>query len=482
MENLEYLIDELRRLPTETEWVEFKHNNYQPEVIGESISALANSAALRERSHAYMIWGIDNSTHEITGTQFNHLTLKRGNEEFANWLSSMLSPNAEYSFESLTIKSKRLVVLKIARAISRPVDFQKIPYIRVGSYTKKLQDHPQFQALLWDRLRSANFETQIAVNNLQADDALNLLGYTTYFELTNSPQPKNIQEILHYLLEDEILLRQDNGLFAISNLGALLFSKHLRDFPQLSRKAIRVIKYLDNRRLTMAKEIISDKGYALGLEGLHSYLEGLLPSQELIEGALRTKRSGFPSIAIREAVANALIHQDFSIRGTGPIVEVFDDRIEITNPGTPLIDIMRIIDNPPKSRNEKLAALMRRMRVCEEAGTGWDKITIACEMEQLPAPRINLYENSTKVILYARVPFTSLSTDERLWACYLHTCVKYVQNEQATNLTLRNRFGLEDHSAASVSRLIKAAMEANLIKPVDPATSPRYMRYIPIWG
>ena len=232
----------------------------------------------------------------------------------------------------------------------------------------------------------------------------------------------------------------------------------------------------------MAKEIISDKGYALGLEGLHSYLEGLLPSQELIEGALRTKRSGFPSIAIREAVANALIHQDFSIRGTGPIVEVFDDRIEITNPGTPLIDIMRIIDNPPKSRNEKLAALMRRMRVCEEAGTGWDKITIACEMEQLPAPRINLYENSTKVILYARVPFTSLSTDERLWACYLHTCVKYVQNEQATNLTLRNRFGLEDHSAASVSRLIKAAMEANLIKPVDPATSPRYMRYIPIWG
>ena len=106
---------------------------------------------------------------------------------------------------------------------------------------------------------------------------------------------------------------------------------------------------------------------------------------------MREQRTAYPILAIREAVANALIHQDFSITGTGPVVEIFQNRIEITNPGTPLVEITRIIDNPPRSRNEKLAALMRRLRMCEELGTGWDKIVITCELKQLPAPRIELF-------------------------------------------------------------------------------------------
>ena len=96
-------------------------------------------------------------------------------------------------------------------------------------------------------------------------------------------------------------------------------------------------------------------------------------------------------------MANALIHQDFSVTGTGPVVEIFDNRIEVTNSGTPLVDVRRIIDNPPKSRNEKLAALMRRLKMCEELGTGWDKIVITCELYQLPAPKIEFFEDSTVV-------------------------------------------------------------------------------------
>lgn len=394
----------------------------------------------------------------------------------------MLSPHAEFSFEEVTIEGKLVVVMRVAKAVSRPVDFRKSAYIRVGSYTKKLQDHPQMQSQLWDKLRSVNFETQAAEMDLHAEQALQILRYTAYFELTGNPMPKDLQGILHFLLEDEVLSWQDNGLFTITNMGALLFAKNLRDFPRLSRKAVRVIQYSGNNRLQMAKEEIGQKGYAVGLEGLHTYIEGMLPSQEIISGALRTKISAFPAIAIREAVANALIHQDFSLSGTGPMVEVFDERIEITNPGTPLVDIMRIVDNPPRSRNERLAALMRRMRVCEEAGTEWDKITIACEMDQLPAPKISVYENNTRVILYSHVPFSNLSMEERRWACYLHTCVKFVQNETATNETLRIRFGLPASSAASISRLIKSATEEGFIKAVDPATSPRYMRYVPFWG
>ena len=181
-------------------------------------------------------------------------------------------------------------------------------------------------------------------------------------------------------------------------------------------------------------------------------------------------------------MANALIHQDFSISGTGPTVEIFSNRIEVTNPGRPLVDVFRIVDTPPRSRNEKLSALMRRMKICEELGTGWDKIIIACELQQLPAPRIEIYEESTRVTLYSEVQFSNLSIEDRLWACYLHACIKYLNGDYLTNTSLRQRFGLKVSSSGMVSRIIRDAVEKKLIRPFDPDTAPRYMKYIPIWA
>ena len=163
--------------------------------------------------------------------------------------------------------------------------------------------------------------------------------------------------ICHYLDEEFILVKQGNGLYAITNLGAILFAKRLNDFPRLSRKAVRVVQYQGNNRLNMLKEYTGSKGYAVGFEGLLGFIDALLPAAEVINGALREKKTAYPILAIREAVGNALIHQDFSIPGTGPVIEIFDGRIEITNPGTPMVDIKRIVDNPPRSRNEKLLHL-----------------------------------------------------------------------------------------------------------------------------
>lgn len=231
----------------------------------------------------------------------------------------------------------------------------------------------------------------------------------------------------------------------------------------------------------MLKEDIGNKGYGVGFEELIKYIEAIVPSEEIIKGAFRTKENTYPTIAIREIVANALIHQDFTVSGTGPLVEIFDDRIEVTNSGRLLVDVNRIIDNPPKSRNEKLASLMRNLRICEELGTGWDKIVIACELMQLPAPKIEIYEESTKVTLFSKISFTNLSAEEKLWSCYLHACIKYVQGENITNSSLRDRFALPESSSGSISRLIKEAVNRKMIKPVDPDTAPRYMKYIPIW-
>lgn len=482
MENLDKLVTELCKLPNETQWVEFKHNNYYPEMIGQDISALANSATLHEKSCSYMLWGVDDTSHEIVGTEFNLQTVKKGGQELENWLRSLLSKNADFEFHTTCVDGKNVGILIVHRAVNQTVMFQKVDYIRVGSYTKKLSEYPALQAQLWDRLRSSKFEERYAKENLDLAMALGLLEYSTYFDLIKIPQPTNAEGICHYLEEEGILIKQDNGLYAITNLGAILFAKRLTDFPRLSRKAVRVVQYQGNNRLNMLKEYSGIKGYAVGFEGLLGFIDALLPTAEVINGALREKKTAYPSLAIREAVGNALVHQDFSIPGTGPVVEIFDGRIEITNPGTPMVDIKRIVDNPPRSRNEKLAALMRRLRICEELGTGWDKIVLSCEVQMLPAPRIDLYEENTKVTLYSEMPFTNLAPEDKLWACYLHACVKQVQDEQLTNTSLRERFGLKPSSSGSVSRLIKEAVSLNLIKPLDPDTAPRYMRYIPYWA
>ena len=107
---------------------------------------------------------------------------------------------------------------------------------------------------------------------------------------------------------------------------------------------------------------------------------------------------------------------------------------------------------------------------------------IGCEFAQLPAPKIELYEDSTRVVLFSEIPFSAISIENKLWACYLHACIRQVEGEQLTNSSLRERFGLKNSSAGSISRLIKEAVSMKLIKPLDSSTAPRYMKYIPIWA
>lgn len=205
-------------------------------------------------------------------------------------------------------------------------------------------------------------------------------------------------------------------------------------------------------------------------------------SQEVITETVRKTVTKYPMIALREIIANALIHQDFTISGSSPLVEIFQSRIEVTNPGIPLVDINRFIDNPPKSRNEILSSLMRRLKMCEELGSGWDRIALECELKQLPAPKIALYEENTKVILFSVLPFANIPREEKLWSCYLHACLQHLKHEGLTNSSLRQRFGLGNTASAPISRLIKETVAEGFIKPFDSETSQRYMKYIPVWG
>ena len=476
------LVEELRNLPHETEWVEFKVNHRKPQTIGQYISALSNAAALHEKVHAYILWGIENKTHSVVGTKFSPSIAKKGNEPLETWLLRLLRPRIDFRFHEVVVDGKRVVIMEIDRASLHPVGFDGVEFIRVGSTKRKLKDYQEKERALWRVFERASFEEGIAAERLCGEDVLSKLDYPAYFDLLEIPLPDGRDAILHALQSDRIIAPSHAGGFDITNVGAVLFAKNLSDFPNLNRKAVRVIQYRGKGRTETIREQENTKGYACGFEGLVGYLGGILPANEMIEKALRRTVPMFPELAIRELVANALIHQDFLLTGAGPMVEIFDDRIEITNPGEPLVDTQRFLDTPPRSRNESLASLMRRFRICEERGSGIDKVVFEIEVFQLPAPLFEVPPGSTRAVLFAHKDLANMDVEERIRACYLHACLKYVMRDYLTNASLRERFGIEENNKAIASRRIREAMDAGMIKPYDKNASRRLMKYVPFWA
>ena len=476
------LVRELCNLSGETEWVEFKENNADPETIGKNISALANSAALEGKASAYIVWGIRDEDHVVVGTTFEPRRKRRGNEELENWLLRLLEPKIDFRFFNVTIDAKSVVLLEIARPTRQPVNFSGAEYIRVGSYTKKLKGFPEKERALWRIFDQTPFEDGIAAERRCDEEVLKLLDCPAYFTLLEAPLPENRDAILYALADDNIIRRSEAGGWDVTNLGALLLARRLADFERLGRKVVRVIQYRGAGRTEAMKEQEEVKGYACGFDGLIGYISGILPSNEIISRALRKTVPMFPVLAVRELVANALIHQDFSITGAGPMFEIFDDRIEITNPGEPLVATERFVDTPPKSRNEAVASLMRRFGICEERGSGVDKVVAQIEIFQLPAPLFEAPGRFTRAVLFSHKPLTKMDKADRMRACYLHACLKYVMREFLTNASLRKRFGVEDGNKSTVSRYIREAIGEGLIKPYDPDASRRMMRYVPHWA
>lgn len=476
------LVHELRALPAETGWLEFKHNNADPQEIGEYISALANTVALEGKAHAYLLWGVDDTTHELLGTNFDPVRKRIGNEELESWLLRQLAPKIGFHFVRLELDGVPLVLLEIDGAYRHPVQFAGAEYIRIGSYKKRLKDFQEKERELWRVLDATPFERLPAAEKMSADEVLKLLDYPSYFDLIDRPLPDGRSAILEALVADRLIEPAGGGYWNVLNLGAILLAKQLADFGRLQRKAVRVMVYKGKGRVDTLREQTGTKGYASGFEGLIGFINGLLPVNEVIGQALRKAVPVYPELAIRELVANALIHQDLSITGSGPMVEIFDDRMEITNPGLPLVDTSRMLDSPPRSRNEALASLMRRMGICEERGSGVDKVVFQTEFYQLPAPAFEEVGDSTRSTLFAPRSLTKMDLADRVRAVYLHACLRYVQREFMTNSSLRERFGIDPKNSATATRLMKEALSAGVVRLHDPDAPPKLRRYVPHWA
>lgn len=461
----------------EWEWyVEFKEN-FDKLRDWKNISAISNVALLKWKDFWYIIFWVDDDKN-IVGTKLKPLTKKIWNQDLKIWLSQKISPKTHIEFFEENIDWKDIVIFEISSAIDSPVEFEWKAYIRIWESTSCLDKHPSLERKIWNNNKNKNFEKWIAGSNLSVDEVLKLLDYDKYFTLSKQDIPTDTTKFVEKLEQDSLVKLQDDWQYSITILWAILFAKNLDNFTALKRKSIRVITYHGTNRVVRKNDIEWKKWYAVWFEWLIEYIITQLWNNEEIIKALRVETTIYPEVALREFIANAIIHQDFSLTGAWPIIEIFSNRIEITNPWIPLIDTDRFIDHPPRSRNEDLASLMRRFGFCEESWSWVDRALINIELFQLPAPKFETYDEFTKVTLYAPKDLKSMSEDDKIRACFQHCVLQYLSwEEKMTNKTLRTRFNIPETNYPAASKIISITLKKWKIK-----TSEKSKEYIPWWA
>lgn len=462
-------IDLWRSAPSEHQRLEFKEakQQFDNKKLYKFCVAIANEGG------GYLILGIaDRPPRTVVGTAaFNNPV------EMAEKLFEAIGFRVD--IEEVAHPDGRVLVFHIP---SRP---RGTAYHLDGAYLMRAGE--ELVPMSEDQLRRIFAEGQPdwleepAIQHLEAQGVIDLLDTQTFFELLKLPYPTERSAVVDRLVQERLVDEQE-GSYSIRRLGALLLAKRLEAFSDLSRKAPRVVVYPGISKLETKLDQPGGKGYAVGFQGLVHFVMSQLPQNEIVEDALRKEVKLVPEIVIRELIANALIHQDFRITGASIMVEIYSNRVEISNPGEPVVPVKRFIDGY-QSRNERLADLMRRMGICEEKSSGIDKVIHAAEVFQLPAPDFRVGHQRTIVTIYGPKDFEDMDRDDRIRACYQHCALKWVMSERMTNQSLRERFHLPESKSATVSQIIAASIDAGEIKMDEKVgASRKFARYLPFWA
>ncbi|MDA8001253.1 MAG: putative DNA binding domain-containing protein [Alphaproteobacteria bacterium] len=451
------------------------------DVIGRCVSALANSAVLAGQTKAYLVFGIEDESRMVRGTDFHPDNKKIGNESIRHWLVNRICPRLNVEFCDVRVNGKTVWVLIIEPAYDHPVAFGDARYIRIGPNNRKLQEFPEKERALWLATGRRGFEDAAAEHSQSQSQVFEKLDIPGFFELKGTPAPGNEEEIIGQIAAAELIREDGEGGYDITNLGAVLFANDMKQFPSVSRKAVRLIEYSGTSKIDMKREKEHQKGYAAGFRDLLKEVEEKIAQPEEIREGVRTTPLAYPRDAVREILVNALIHQDFSITGAGPMVEIYSDRMEIYSPGGSLIDEDRIIDDH-RSRNEKLAEVARNLGLCEERGSGLDRALGKVEEMCMAPPEFLMSQNSVRVILFQVKEFRRMTKEEKARACFFHCVLRWVGNDYMNNRSLRDRFGLPEEKYQSVSAVIADSVEKNRIKRASPDQGRRYASYIPYWA
>ena len=470
------LKDSLHPVPTELNELDWKSGlSDKTERLAQHISAFANM-----KGGGILVYGVKNDgcCFDLNKDEIDKIVQTLGNIAHNNLIYAVPIEHAVMDFEG-----HHLLFVFIPEQHDKPVYLRGkdiySSYHRSAGQTVKMSRN-QVKALI-ALSQGITFEEHDAMNNLTSEKVLELLNYKSLYRLLDKDIPRSTEAILERLSNYK-LCKSEQGRWTITNMGAILFANKLSDFPNMTGREVIVRKYVGTNNRQQIFEQHGVYGYANGFEGLVDFIMKQTYKEEQID----IRREGiptYPRVAIREFMANALVHQDFGITGMPVTVEIFSNRLTITNPGAPLNDINRLIDLPPQSRNEQLAQMMFTLGICERRGSGIDRAVAAVEEMFLPAVKFTKSEQHTRVFLFPQKNIKDMSRDEKIATCYQHACLMYEDGKDINNQSVRERFELGKNDSSVASRIISDTVEKGLIKPANSdTTSKKYMTYVPYYA
>lgn len=474
-----WLKQSLEPVPQEINELDWKSElSPKKERLTEHLIAFANHP-----NGGFLVFGVEDSGN-LLGMKQNDV------KQIINTITSLgrdaIDPPLAIDNATVEYDGIHLLIVHIPEQANKPVRCRgksiEETWIRSGGTTRKASRQDIGSMMLNSQV--SHWETLRASALLDGTSLIAKFDLSVIASLLQRPLPAEEGELLRWLTDEKMITPVNDGYY-ITNFGAIAAARKLEQFDTLKRKCIRVIRYQGKNKTATIDEVVGHKGYAVGFEGLIGYLKRVLPHSEVIEQSLRTEVCIYPEIALRELVANALIHQDFSITGSSPMIDIYDDRVEFTNPGSllPGKRLDRLIGATPESRNEILASAFRRYRICEERGTGFQKTVASIELFGLPPVVFTSLENAFKVTLYAPKKFDDMTQTERIEACYQHAVLQHLSNQTVTNTTTRKRFKLHEKHRTVVSNLLREVAEKGRIKRKDPdAKSSKFVEYVPYWA
>jgi len=467
------LVDRLRGLPTETEWCEFKKNHVDPQQLGEYLSALANSACLKNQPRGYLIFGIDDESHEVVGSSYDPYAVKgKGNQDLLPWMNIGLQPNLGVDVYILDHPKGRIVVFEIAPARDQPVSFYGTAYVRIGTSKTELRNHPEKARLLWTQ--GSDWSAEICEQASMADlDPDAIIKAREQFIVKHPAQAGDVAawDDLTFLNKARIL---KHG--AVTNTALLLLGRN--ESTTLLTPAVAMVSWIlkDANNKELDYEHFGPPFLLAGdrmLERLRNLTVRTLPGGTLFPKEM----TQYDAWVIREALYNGVAHQDYRLRGRITVVE-FPDRVLLGNVGDFLPGSIKTVieQDAPQSvyRNPFLANAMMELNLIDIQGGGIKRMFETQRKRSFPMPDYDLEKpGHVSVSIFGRI------LDERYTRLLMErTDLTLAQVMLLDRVQKRQEITLIEHQQLKTAGLIEGRFPNTIVSGTLAKTTGDVARHI----
>ncbi len=369
----------------ESDDLEFKDSLKLNNEIGQTVSGFSNS------NGGTILVGVTD-TGEVSGVEIGDSTLER----LANQIKQNTDPQTYPKITTKNIEGKDIVIIQVKESQEKPVFYRDKAYKRVGKSTHRLNSS-EIRRLAKNSGKKLHWDEQICEEaSLEDIEEEKVKWYLERREdVSGNTKPSDMS--LTDLLYNIGAVKKTGGNFKPTNAGILFFAEKPQRYIPQSR--LRAAKF-SGREVT--RDFLDKDDFEGSVWEIVDDVEKFFRNNMKTFGFRtdldfkRIDKQEYPIVALRECVINALIHRDYKRSGDTRVL-MFDDRIEIVNPGS---FPEGVTPKNPKHVpvNPVLSKLMYDVGLVEKYGTGIYMIREKCEEHGMPEPEYNIGPIETKVI------------------------------------------------------------------------------------